>query len=220
MAKLDTTIDNLERKTSKVTGTVPSSSWTDAQYPSAKTLYNTYNKLLTMMHPVGSIYITSTNTNPSSTLGGTWELVDKSFRNAYISVSDFPWHSDTNYATLGSNSTVALVDHSINMRLMITPTVDLSDTTMVLGSFVLENYGITRLHYTEFQGTAHSDGGQCVVNYTMDMSGNFSINDILNIDGTHTMEAGETFYANIQEEIPHNYMLDSACDKFYWKRTA
>lgn len=29
--------------------------------------------LLNKMYPVGSIYITNTNTNPSSTLGGTWQ---------------------------------------------------------------------------------------------------------------------------------------------------
>ena len=37
------------------------------------------NNNFDVMHPVGSILITSTNTNPSSELGGTWELIDKEF---------------------------------------------------------------------------------------------------------------------------------------------
>lgn len=41
MPKLKTTINNLQLISNKVSGT-PSVSWTDAQYPSAKTLYDTY----------------------------------------------------------------------------------------------------------------------------------------------------------------------------------
>lgn len=36
-------------------------------------------ELWDIMHPVGSIFITSTNSNPSTIFGGTWTLIDKGF---------------------------------------------------------------------------------------------------------------------------------------------
>ena len=37
----------------------------------------TKKNFLDMMYPIGSCYTTSTNTDPSSFLGGTWDLIDK-----------------------------------------------------------------------------------------------------------------------------------------------
>ena len=71
MPKLETTVDNLELKSNKIisTSTVTPDAWTDAQYPSAKTLLN-------IAHPIGSVLTTSTNSDPALTLGGSWELID------------------------------------------------------------------------------------------------------------------------------------------------
>lgn len=219
MPKLDTTIDKLERTTNKVTGTVPSSSWTDTQYPSAKTLYNTYSNLINLMHPVGSILTTSTNTNPSATIGGTWDLVDKAFKSDYITLDPVYW-TNTN-AELNDTSTVSLVDHSINIRLKITPSVQLTDSTVELGTLVIGSLGVLNLPYSILNAVAQSDGGQCTIcyNFAYD-TGKLTVFDVINIDGTHTMEAGQSFYVNIQEDIPYNLMTDDFCDKFYWKRTA
>ena len=55
MPKLNTTIDNLEWKSNKVTAANPSSSWTDTQYPSAKALYNAYNKLINIAEIIANL---------------------------------------------------------------------------------------------------------------------------------------------------------------------
>ena len=224
MPKLDTTITNLERKTNKVTGSVPSAAWTDTQYPSAKALYNAYSKLVNIAHPVGSILTTSTNTNPSSTLGGTWELIDKAFKTDYITLNSSYWTSKNatlDNATSGLTSTVSLTDHSINIRLKLNVTTALSDTEVELGTLKLNSIGISRLPYSIFYGVAQSDGGQCVINYSVAYeTGTVSVYDVINIDGTHSMDSGQYFFINVQEDIPYDLMLDSFCDKFYWKRTA
>lgn len=224
MPKLDTTITNLERKTNKVTGTVPSSSWTDTQYPSAKALYNAYTKLVNIAHPVGSILTTSTNTSPASTLGGTWELVDKTFKTDYKTLNSSYWTSKNatlDGATSGLTSTVSWTDHSINIRLKLNVTTKLTDTETELGTLKLASIGVERLPYTIYYGVAQSDGGQCVINYSFAYeTGTITVHDVINIDGTHTMESGQYFFIDVQEDIPHDIMLDSFCDKFYWKRTA
>ena len=45
MPKLNVTADQLELKTNKVFADIPDSSWTDEQYPTAKSLYTAYSEL-------------------------------------------------------------------------------------------------------------------------------------------------------------------------------
>ena len=62
-----------EDKTNKVTSI--SSSSTNAQYPSAKAVYN----LISLIYPIGSIYMSVNNTDPSTFLGGEWEQIEDRF---------------------------------------------------------------------------------------------------------------------------------------------
>lgn len=223
MPKLNTTIDNIELKSNKVTASVPSSAWTDAQYPSAKALYNAYTKLLNAMHPIGSIITTSTNTNPSSTLGGTWTLADKAFRSEYVVLDGSQWtKANADLICTTEASTAARVDHTINIRLKIQPTVNLTDSDFKLGTLNLPALGVERLHYSILYGTAQSDGGQCQVSYSVDYNtGVITSHDAINLsDGSHSMEAGQFFFIEINTAIPHGLMIEDFCDKFYWKRTA
>ena len=222
MPKLNATIDQIELKTNRVTGTVPSSSWTDAQYPSAKALYNAYNKLLNIAHPIGSVITTTTNTNPGSGIGGTWVLVDKAFKTQYNVLDSSCWtKANANLIYNSDASTVAYADHVINIRLKVETTAALSDTNVKLGTLNFAKLGIERLFYSVLYGTAQSDGGQCTINYSVDYeTGEITVHDVLNVDGTHTMAAGETFFININEAVSHSMMLDSFCYFFYWIRTA
>ena len=120
MSKLNATTNQIELNTNKVTSTTPSSGWTDTQYPSAKALYSaytglnesitkvetrcanletSYSKVLNIAHPIGSIMITSTNTSPASSVGGTWQLIDKGFASVNA--------TGTNYFTVGSGVTLS-----------------------------------------------------------------------------------------------------------------
>lgn len=218
MAKLDTTIDNLERKSNKVTGSTPSANWTDAQYPSAKTLYNTYNKLLDLMHPIGSILTTASNVNPAATLGGTWTLVDKAFKDTYITLDSSYW-TNTN-AELADYSNIMLNNHTVSMRLQFKITTTLSDSTVELGKLDLTSCGITNLAHAIFYDAIISDGGNCTLGYRFDTDGTILIYEVLNVDGSHSMDSGLSFYIHLVQPVKYTNMLDEFCDKFYWKRTA
>lgn len=221
MPKLNTTIDNLEWKSNKVTGSVPSSSWTDAQYPSAKTLYNAYNKLINIAHPIGSILITATNTNPASTIGGTWVLVDKAFKFAYFdaALNEADFWTNTN-ASLKQYSNILINDHEISLRLNIWLDIQLDDSELELGKLNVAACGITEFSHTIFSDVSISDGGNCTVAYKLSQDGTISVLEVLNLDGTHSMDSGQNFYINLVQPIYHTKMIDSFCDKFYWKRTA
>ena len=213
MPKLNTTIDKLELNTNKViNATMPSASWTDTQYPSAKTLYNMYNKLV---HPVGSVYISSTNTDPSSTFGGTWELIDKSFacKSLY----------DTSIFTPAANITVEAVhaciaDHAIRFRLTLIVNTALSDAGVSFGTINWNKLGVTGLPAAIVDHTSFRDSANGGIIYSIwHQSGEIQQLDTIDAD---SIPSGQTFTVDVPFAFDTGFMLDSACDKFYWKRTA
>lgn len=227
MPKLDTTIDNLERKTNKVTGTVPSADWTDTQYPSAKTLYNAYNNLTNMInlvHPIGSVLTTSSKVNPAETLGGTWTLVDKSLKNTSKVLDSTYWtkpaNSELKAEIISGTSVINITDHIISIRLNIKTKVDINDTGAELGKLLLESCGVNQTMFAVINDTTFSDEKNCVISYTFSKDGTLTITDILGLSGSNTLASGASFYIHIVQPVYQEQMLDEFCDKFYWKRTA
>ena len=214
MPKLNTTIDNLEWRSNKiVSSSIPApADWTDEQYPSLKTL-------LDIAHPVKSILTTSENVNPSTTLGGTWNLVDKAFRGKYIQLTSSMWTPKTANLVV-ENSSVILIDHMISMRLNFTTTAELNDNTQDLGTLNLAACGITALSHAVMFDPIISDSGNCTAAFMMNSNGDITIHEVLKVDGTHTMATGSNFYINILQTIGHDKMPDASCDKFYWERIA
>lgn len=220
MPKLNTTIDNLEWKSNKVANNLPSYTWTDEQYPSAKTLYSTYCSLVDFAHPVGSIMITSTNVNPGSYIGCTWELIDKSFADRMVYIPSSSWTAAGAAFVGETNSILELADHTVSLRLNLKNTVALSDTAVDLGTLNLNTVGITELPYTIVSDVTASDGGQCTISYSIVAGGTISVSDVLVLGGSHSLAVGNTFSIHINQTVSHDRMLDAFCDKFYWKRVA
>lgn len=215
MPKLNTTIDNLEWKSNKIisTSTSSPSTWTDAQYPSAKTLLN-------FAHPVGSIITTATTENPAETLGGTWELVDKAYKGTFIYIPETSWTAGK--ASMHSTSNVLLIDHMINLRIYVNllEAITDGDSDIVLGKLDLTACGLTSLSSAVYRQPAVSDGGNCAACYTLTTDGTITMNDILNINDTHSTTYAADFIFNILFPVGYDRMIDSFCDKFYWKRIA
>lgn len=222
MPKLNAAIENIELNTNKIRGSVPLASWTDTQYPTAKTLYNTYTKLLDLMHPVGSILTTSTNTNPASTLGGTWTLVGKDAKELWMQIPTTAWTpgaADINIDE-AALSYVLFSGNLAHFRMYLTTDTALSDSNVILGTFDPEQLGLTRIPYSILGEVAISDGGQCTLGWKLATDGVMSTVEALNLSGSHTMESGQAFYLNFTYVLRSADVLDEYCDKFHWERTA
>lgn len=81
------------------------------------------SQLLNSIYPIGSIYMSATNTNPGSTLGGTWERIQDKFLLASgslysagstggeathkLTVDEMPSHNHNAYLSGGSLASAA-----------------------------------------------------------------------------------------------------------------
>jgi hypothetical protein len=224
MAILNMSLDKIENTGNKVTG-LPNAAWTDTQYPSAKSVYEAYQATKTSfsaMYPVGSVVCMSTNTNPASSLGGSWSLIDKEFRHTWITAESGAWTA-TN-ATFNSCS-LALYGHEILIRLVVTPKSDPGDNTVTLGklNFAHSSIGLpSTLYFANTMKVAQCDGANATMCYTFNDDGTLYSYDCLNVDGTHSLTSPTSYafyFTDYFTCAPVN-MPDKYCNKFYFQRTA
>lgn len=167
--------------------------------------------LLDIIYPIGSIYTNNSNTNPSVTFGGTWVLVNKLFT---------PHHGAIT-ATLQSGATSATIGMtrdatSIRLRIAIVNKVALTDTTVDFCQIPLSTLGVSNIGYTWY-GMGCSDGGNTVCEAVLAYdTGLFQHLDVFNVN---SLAAGKTIYYEVILVVPWERRLDSACDRFIWKRT-
>lgn len=175
--------------------------------------------IINKMYPVGSTYITSTNSNPASYLGGTWSLVDREFKPAYGS-------STSNYFTINTTNTTSYTlyfirsGHSLRIRMNLKNKVVLADSDLELGTINFADLGINSTVYTFTQIPMLSDGGNGYAMINLQgTTGVLSTSDALSPSG-HSIAAESSCWLEIPVVCNYTTMIDSFCDKFYWKRTA
>ncbi len=162
---------------------------------------------------VGKVVITATNSNPSSILGGTWELIDKEFSN----------NRNTNGFALNTTNCKscsfewARAGHTITLMISYVPKVKVADSTLQMGTVSLSTLGISRFPHSIY-APGYTDGGNCIImNYLGYNNGSFETLDVVS---DPYVASGQTCKFFVTSNIPYQYMNDSACNKFYWKRTA
>lgn len=172
------------------------------------------------VYPIGSVYCSSTNTNPSKIYGGTWELIDKGFETDSTEIMQ----NATEYLSSFEVASIR-TERTVRFRIHLTTAKDINDTSVTLGTVDLEAHGLEANNesyflYGIFGDVAMSDGGNATITYDFNNTGVLEVNDCLNIDGTHVLPAGSSFYINAVVVTSQSRMNDDFCDKFYWKRTA
>ena len=182
-------------------------------------------ELKSYAHDVGSVFITSTNENPSKKLGGTWVLIDKEFS----SKSGTNVYNKSVVPTVGSvldcsdyfkNAAVAYVrgGHSVYFRVSFTVKQNLtlvSGRNVLIGSIDLGTVGLTGVSFTKNLIGSSYDKTFRLFTYDTNKLALTAIHD-----DTKALPVGSPCVAEFTETALMGYMKDEACDKFYWKRTA
>lgn len=174
--------------------------------------------LLNLMYPVNSVYVSSSNEDPSSKIGGTWSLIDKEF--SYLAT----YKQDSEYISFNDKNVSGVYfgftreGHSIMFQIQYTNEVELNDNTIEIGTVNFEDIGISRfLQAVYFTGVC--DGADAITTMHMHAtSGLITCRDVVNSAGT--VAKGNYNYFTVTITVPHVYMLDEKCNRFYWKRTA
>ena len=191
--------------------------------PSTNTPLNAenLNNNFDAMHHIGSIHITTTNTNPSSVLGGTWELIDKEFKELKIDDQTGTYFAKNETNTISFRLYAVRNKKTISCRLNVKNGVELNEDAITLGTFNFEALGITRLYYGIVSGLGATDGGNAAFQFGVQWeTGVVESFDIISKTSSSTISSNSSCYMFFELPCCTEYMLDSACDKFYWKRTS
>lgn len=170
--------------------------------------------LMNDITPVGSVFITSTNTNPN-TLGlpGTWTLIDKEFSN-----NGGQGALELNTTNTSSEYGWWVRDgHTITVDLRWNNKVQLNDNTIIVGKLKKDVLGLSNNLFMGIHAIGYTDGGNCMfmVNVAEDLT--VSVVDII---PDSYISVGQACNVTLTFTIPYTRMLDSACKKFYWKRVS
>lgn len=170
-----------------------------------------------LLHPVGSFFVTSTNTNPSSYLGGTWELTDKALRYTSTEASTFTMNS-TNVSSVAC--ALMAVDHVLRCRIKWQNKVKYADDTYELGTITPRSVGLTGWPYGLFSFHGGSDGANSVFLANITDQGIVSVVDTISKTSGTASATEQPCYIDFTIPVKWTYMVDEFCDRFYWKRTA
>ena len=166
------------------------------------------------VYPVGAVYCSSTNTNPSTLFGGTWELIDKGYKD-FTGTVDNAFTPGQNveqlpcYVTRGAKS--------VRIRPVLKVNTTLTDTAFELGAFNWANIGITSLPMGFEDMVSYDDAANGGIAWQVAWdTGKATQVDVV---GASSIASGCTFTLELTATMCASRMVDSFCDKFYWKRT-
>jgi len=174
-------------------------------------------------YPVGSVFISDTNTNPGTIYGGTWTLVDKKFKNYFYNSS-----TNTNITMVIPTSNISnnyfymiRKGDTIRFRMLLVNAVAFSDTNLELGTINLGNFGVSNLTLSYKNFSCGTDNGNGIALIDIDTNtGVVTLTDVITKTSEGTIPAGSNIWCDITVPIALSHMLDSAAGEFHFKRTA
>lgn len=165
---------------------------------------------------VGYVAITSTNSAPN--YPGTWTRVGMDFQGASFEDTACTWNG-TN--TSSGECIIVRKDKSVQIRLNWNSKIFMdNDDSKVICTIRFSSLGITAMRDIHVLG--YSDGDNCVGMFSIIADANAQTVTVTKQDAIHK---GGEYKGNAWEVIidlmfAQASMDASACDKFYWKRTA
>lgn len=172
---------------------------------------------------IGSIYITSTNENPSLRLGGEWELIDKHFKEWSYYSSDVKEIAE--YVTPSNNATpyafgIIRSEHSVYIRYYFRNVFALNEQKVSIGTLKFEKFGINNgLYFGIYDISAGSEEGIALMNISSS-TGEMYCSDVVVKGNIDYIPTNTQIRFEVEARTPVKYMLDEHCDKFFWKKIA
>ena len=181
------------------------------------------SSILQAIYPVNSIYTYGSNVSPAEILGfGEWELVGK----GYIDLAVGHNFGEAGCLfTPNENCTSGMINvvrggQSIRIRIDITLAAAITDNSTSYGTIDFETLGISSIFMGYYGTYAANDSANGAVQMQITTSGEVKSVDYLLRTDDQVFEAGDALQFMAILSMDKDHMLDSACDKFYWKRTA
>jgi len=178
-----------------------------------------------LSYQVGDVIITSTNTDPTYTFGGSWKLIDKDF--SLLNDSDT---GDGTYFTKNENNVsdygiyFVRTGKQIFLRLMFKNLASLTDSTLEIGTLLFNKLGFSQLYFSLYSHLGGTDGGNAIVQSSLIYNtGVINVQDIVHkttASSSASVTVNSETYIEYILNIPMEYMLDDACNKFYWEKIA
>lgn len=166
--------------------------------------------------PVGSVVVTSTNNAPA--YEGTWVLFDKSYKTVISTTwADYVTVNDTNTTSVGS-FIFHRSDKMVSIRIRIIPKVAVSDSTLEFCTLDRTAMGMTSMYQIYTVGM--SDGGNTLTEIAVTANGVIESLDVFPKTDGSTHPAGQQIDIYFNYAVNPVHMIDSHCDKFFWRRTA
>ena len=181
--------------------------------------------LLDYVYPVGSVYVADNNTfNPNNAFGGTWALIDKDF--GYHWINNAFTFNTTN--TSNGSSAFLLHGNTIEFRLYFTNRIAPAALDMVIGTFNASSIGILPEYGHTMYAYAYSETLDAIALLTFgwswgttDGTCTVKILDWVSRSSSYPTTTGAGINLSFVFVVESSDgMIDSFCNKFYWKRTA
>lgn len=173
------------------------------------------------LYSVGDVVITSTNETPN--LCGTWELIDKEFAYTVITDTGVTWNTTNTSGSVSANSRRAYIirsGHSISVRLWWTNRIAYGSTQLPICTIAFSSLGLTGAYQHFLQGQTATNKHAIAVIRTGNSDPMTVQYDGIATFGTQTsIDAGQAFYVDFNHVAGYTSMADSACNKFYWRKT-